>query len=147
MRRLIAMVALLALPAALCAQQQQGAPTKAAPPPSTSVSTTEALGAVRGRLLLLVESQEAHFADHSSYTKDLAALQLSGKGNAQSPVVLDVTHAGSRAWRATAWHRAHPNKTCVIFVGRPTDFSLPATKADRRQPTAAQAGQAICDEP
>jgi hypothetical protein len=147
MRRFIAVLALVALPTALDAQQQQGAPAHAARPSRPSISTAEALGAVRGRLLLLVEAQEAHFADHSSYTKSLAALHLAGQGKARSPVVLDITHAGKRAWRATGWHSAHPNKTCVIFVGALGDFPVAATKSGGKTPAATQAGQAVCDEP
>lgn len=147
MRHLIAAVLLLALRAPLQAQQQQGSPANAARSARSAISTAEALGAVRGRLLLLVESQEAHFADYGSYTKDLAALQLSGKGKARSPVVLVVTQASRRAWRATAWHSAHPNKTCVIFVGNFSDLPIAATKSDGRQPTAEQQGRPVCDEP
>jgi hypothetical protein len=147
MRHLIAAATLLALPAVLHAQHQQGAP---APAPRTSrapVSSAEALAAVRGRLLLLVEAQEAHFADHNSYTTNLTALKLSGPGKPQSPVVLNITHAGGRAWRATGRHAAHPNKSCVIFVGHVDDFPLPATKVDGRRPTVAQEGVPVCDEP
>jgi hypothetical protein len=107
----------------------------------------EALGAVRGRLLLLVEAQEAHFADHGSYTKSLAALHLAGQGKARSPVVLDITHAGNRAWRATGWHSAHPNKSCVIFVGKLGDFPVGATKSDGKKPAATEERQAVCDQP
>jgi hypothetical protein len=130
----------------MSAQRQQGAPADA-PNRSPSISTAEAIGAVRGRLLLLVEAQEAHFADHGTYTKDLAALQLSGKGKARSPVHLEITHASKRSWRATARHSAHPDKSCVIFTGAVSDFPVPATKTDKRQPTPAQAGQPICDDP
>jgi hypothetical protein len=145
MRHLIAAAALLALPAALDAQQQQGEPNRGRP--SAPVSSAEALAAVRGRLLLLVEAQEAHFADHSSYTTSLTALKMSGRGQAPSPVVLSITHAGRRAWRATGHHSAHPNKSCVIFVGKIEDFPLSATKAGGLRPTAAQAGEPVCDEP
>jgi hypothetical protein len=144
MRHLIAAAALLALPATLHAQQQQGAPAQ---PPRTPVSSAEALAAVRGRLLLLVEAQEAHFADHSSYTTDLIALRMATRGKKQSQVVLNVTHAGGRAWRATGRHTAHLSKSCVIFVGRVDDFPLPATKAEDRRPTAAEEGEPVCDKP
>jgi hypothetical protein len=110
MRHLIAVAALLMLPAALDAQQQQGTPSHTPGPSRAPVSSFEALAAVRGRLLLLVEAQEAHFADHSSYTTSLTALKMAGRGQASSPVVLNVTHAGRRAWRATGHHSAHPNR-------------------------------------
>ena len=147
MRHLIAVVALLGLPTTLYAQQQQGTPADAARAARATVPAAEALGAVRGRLLLLVEAQEAHFADHGSYTTSLKALHLAGQGKARSPVVLDVTHAGKRAWRATGWHSAHPNKSCVIFVGTLGDFPVAATKSDGKKPAVTQAGQAVCDEP
>jgi hypothetical protein len=146
MRHLIAAAALLTLPAALDAQQQQGEPHTARPS-RTPVSSAEALAAVRGRLFLLVEAQEAHFADHNAYTTNLTTLTLSGPGQPPSPVILEVTHAGRRAWRATGRHTAHPSKSCVIFVGKIDDFPLPATKADGRRPTVAQKGEPVCDEP
>ena len=147
MRHLIAVAAMLALPAALYAQQQQGAPAQPARPAKAAVPAVEALGAVRGRLLLLVESQEAHFADHASYTTSLTALHLAGQGQARSPVVINITHAAKRGWRATAWHSAHPNKSCVIFVGKLGDFPVVATKSDGKKPAATDAGQPVCDEP
>lgn len=147
MRHLIAVVALLALPTALNAQQQQGTAADGRRSGQPAVSAAEALGAVRGRLLLLVEAQEAHFADHSSYTTSLPALHLSGKGKARSPVVIEITHAAKRGWRGTAWHAAHPNKTCVIFVGKIDHFPVAATKSDGKKPTATQAGEPVCDEP
>jgi hypothetical protein len=147
MRHLITAAALLALPAALHAQQQQGEPAREPRTSRAPVSSTEALSAVRGRLLLLVEAQEAHFADHSSYTTSLTALKMAGRGQASSPVVLNVTHAGRRSWRATGHHSAHPNRSCVIFVGKIEDFPLSATKVSGLRPTAAQAGEPICDEP
>jgi hypothetical protein len=147
MRHLIAAVALLGLPTTLYAQQQQGTPANAPRTARPAVPAAEALGAVRGRLLLLVEAQEAHFADHGSYTTSLAALHLAGQGKARSPVVLDITHAGKRAWRATGWHSAHPNKSCVIFVGKLGDFPVAATKSDGKKPATTQEGQAVCDEP
>jgi hypothetical protein len=147
MRHSIAAVALFALPALLHAQQQQGVPAHPPGPARTPVSSAEALAAVRGRLLLLVEAQEAHFADHSSYTTSLTALKMTGRGQAPSPVVLKVTHAGARAWRATGHHSAHPNKSCVIFVGKVDAFPVPATNASGLRPTATQAGEPVCDQP
>jgi hypothetical protein len=147
MRRFIAGVALLGLPTALHAQQQQGAPTDAARSSRPAVPATEAIGAVRGRLLLLVESQEAHFADHGTYTTSLTALHLAGKGQARSPVVIEIAHAAKKGWRAAAWHSAHPSKSCVIFVGKIDHFPVAATRSDGKKPIATQEGQAVCDEP
>lgn len=147
MRHLLAVITLLVLPAAIQGQQQQGAPADAARPNRAVVPVGEALGAVRGRLLLLVESQEAHFADHASYTTSLTALHLAGKGKARSPVVIEITHAAKRGWRAAAWHTAHPTKTCVIFVGKIDVFPVAATKTDGKRPIVTQEGQPVCDEP
>jgi hypothetical protein len=147
MRYLMIAATLLALPATVRAQQQQGEPGRADRASRPSVSSAEALAAVRGRLLLLVEAQEAHFADHNSYTTSLTALKLSGPGQPHSPVVLSVTHAGRRAWRATGRHTAHPGKSCVIFVGKVDAFPAAATNADGRRPTAAQEREPVCDEP
>jgi hypothetical protein len=147
MRHLIAAAALIAIPAALHGQQQQGAPAHAGAASRATVSPAEALTAVRGRLLLLIEAQEAHFADHNSYTMSLTALKLSGPGQAKSPVILTVTHAGKQAWRATGHHSAHPNKSCVIFVGKIDAFPVPATTTNGRRPTATQAGEPVCDDP
>lgn len=147
MRHLLAVAALLVVPTALPGQQQQGAPVDAARPNRAVVSTAEALGAVRGRLLLLVESQEAHFADHGTYTTSLAALHLAGQGKARSPVVLQITHAARKGWRAAGWHTAHPNKSCVIFVGQFEHFPVAATKTDGKRPSATQSGEPVCDEP
>jgi hypothetical protein len=147
MRRLFVIATLFALPTALPAQRQQGTPTPSAAASRDSLTSEEALIAVRGRLLLLVEAQEAYFADHGSYTTDLSALQMAPTGKARPRVVLNITHANRRAWRATGLHVGYPAKSCVIFGGRVEDFPIAATKAEGRRPTVTQKGEPICDAP
>ena len=147
MRYLVAVAVVLAVPGVLYGQHQQGAAANVARADSLTASH-EALGAVRERLRELVAAQEAYFVDHQSYTTDLSALELRprGTGRAQQ-VVLNVTHAGGRAWRATGRHAGHLHRSCVIFVGDVNDFPLPVTRADGRRPTAAQEGEPVCDKP
>ena len=144
MRHLTITLAAVVLPAVLGAQQ---APTSlaeaSAPPPSAE----QALAEMRSALRNLVVAQEQFFMDHLSYTTDLAALRLSPSGKRDRPkVFVVVTHAGGRAWRAIAQHRAFEGKSCVVFVGDPTDFPMPATEAGSLRPTLDQEGEPVCDK-
>lgn len=144
MRHLTITLAAVVLPAVLGAQQ---APTSlaeaSAPPPSAE----QGLAEMRSTLRNLVVAQERFFMDHLSYTTDLAALRLSPSGKRDRPkVFVVVTHAGGRAWRAIAQHGAFEGKSCVVFVGDPADFPMPATEAESLRPTLDQEGEPVCDK-
>ena len=147
MRHLFGVAALVLLPAALSAQWQQGTPvTSAAHPPRYYTASEEALATVRSRLRDLVEAEEAYFLANQSYTTNLSALRLptlDGSGQ----VVISVTHAGGRAWRATGHHASLPNKSCVVYVGELDDFGLSLTKAERRHLKPGREGLPVCDQP
>jgi hypothetical protein len=146
MRSLICIAALLILPASLPAQWQQGTPVvSAAHRPRYYTAAEEALAAVRARLRELVEAQDAYFLAHQTYTTNLSALHLPTPEKSGSLVVLHVTHAGGRAWRATGRHADLRAKSCVIFVGDVEGLPLPATNVDHRRPTPDQEGRAVCD--
>ena len=148
MRRLLGVAALLVLPAALSAQWQQGTPvTSASHPPAYYSASEEALAAVRARLRELVDAEEAYFLANQTYTTNLSALRLAAAERGESQVLLTITHAGSRAWRATAHHASLVNKTCVVYVGEVDDLALPLTKAERRHLRAGREGLPVCDQP
>jgi hypothetical protein len=71
-------------------------------------------------------------------------LAVAERGGSQ--VVLTITHAGSRAWRATAHHASLGNKSCIIYVGEVDDLALPLTKAERRHLRAGREGLPVCDQ-
>jgi hypothetical protein len=147
MRHLLGVAALVVLPAALSAQWQQGTPvTSAAHPPRYYRASEEALAAVRARLRELVDAEEAYFLANQSYTTNLSALRLPAP-EGSSQVVVSVTHAGGRAWRATGHHLALPSKSCVVYVGEVEDFTLPLTKAERRHLKPGREGLPVCDQP
>jgi hypothetical protein len=147
MRYLLGVAALLVLPAALPAQWQQGTPvTSAAHPPRYYRASEEALAAVRSRLRELVDAEEGYFLANQTYTTNLSVLRLPApEGSGQ--IFISVTHAGGRAWRATAYHASLPNKSCVVYVGEIDDFALPLTKAERRHLKPGRDGLPACDEP
>jgi hypothetical protein len=147
MRHLLGVAALLGLPAALPAQWQQGTPvTSASHPPAYYSASVEALAAVRARLRELVDAEEAYFLANQSYTTNLSALHLP-TAEASIPVVISVTHAGGRAWRATGHHVSLPNRSCVVFVGEVDEIALPLTKVERRHLKPGREGLPACDQP
>lgn len=147
MRYLLGVAALVLVPTALSAQWQQGTPvTSASHPPRYYKASEEALAAVRARLRELVDAEEAYFLANQAYTTNLNALRLPApEGSGQ--VVISVTHAGARAWRATGHHVRLPNKSCVVYVGEIDDVALPLTKAERRHLKSGRERLPVCDQP
>lgn len=93
----------------------------------------------------VVTAQEAYYADHGTYTTDLAALRLLPAIREDS-VWVRVVHAGGRSWTADAGRRGVRDRSCVIYIGRLQDFpSAPETAKEQLRPT----GEAVpaCDEP
>lgn len=107
------------------------------------------LAGVKGTLRNLVVAHEVYFKGHHSYTTDLVAIwaALPGPQSPDSSIVVTVTHAGGRAWRATAEHRALPGRSCVISIGEAADFPMPKTTASGLAPRADQDGVIVCDAP
>lgn len=140
------------VPSAALAQ----APAVVTPPSAAAAPATGAdpvararITAMRHMLRNLVVAQERYFADHRTYTTDLMAIwgESSGPQKPDSNVVIHVTHAGARAWRATAEHRELEGRSCVIFIGDPAEFPLPATRAANLSPRPDHEGVALCDTP
>jgi len=107
-------------------------PATPAPAPSPSE-----LRAAIGRLFV---AQERYFADHGSYTTDIAALGLWKPGT----VWFRVFHAGGGSWIGEAQAHSEPARSCVAFVGELTDFpSVQATASAQLRPT--EEGEPVCD--
>lgn len=120
--------------------------------PTAAMGDTTArarLAAVKGTLRNMVVAQEVYFRGHHSYTTDVVAIwgALPGPQAPDSSIVVSVTHAGGRAWRATAQHRALPSRSCVISIGEAADFPMPKTKASGLMPREDQEGVILCDAP
>ena len=121
---------------------------RSAPPPPTMRADASEIAAMKARLRTLVTAQESYYKGHASYTTDLAVLGLSGTSRPASDdqVVVRVTHATARSWIGQAEHRQLKGKSCVIWVGRASDFPTPPlTRADRI--IATRGGAPFCDAP
>ena len=94
-----------------------------------------------------MDAEEAYFLANQAYTTNLSALRLAAAERGGSQVVMTITYAGSRSWRATAHHASLPNKSCVVFVGEIDDLALPLTKAERRHLKTGREGLPVCDQP
>ena len=122
------------------AAHAQGVPQVAAKAPSS-----EQL--MKKWLRNLTTAQEAYYADHWTYTTDLAALgivsKLTGPSAADS-VHVRIFSANGAGWTGEATHRAARGRSCVIYIG---DVELlpkvPVTRADRTAP--ADEGTPACD--
>jgi hypothetical protein len=94
---------------------------------------------------LLVTAQEGFYANHGTYTTDIAALHLLKPSNAEAPRVwFRVVHAGGRSWIGDVAAPGEPPKNCVAFVGELADFpSVLVTAAKKLKPT--EEGEPVCD--
>jgi len=105
-----------------------------------------ALGIMRRALRFVTTAQEAYFAEHASYTTDVAALQRALRSTWGDSVRVEILFADRRGWSGTAVHPAAEGKSCVAFVGRAGDLPpLPTTTAAGKRP--AEEGVPVCDDP
>lgn len=104
-----------------------------ATPAASSADLREAIGR-------LTVAEERYYADHGTYTTDIAALRLWKP----SAVWFRVFHAGGGSWIGEARTLNEPARSCVAFVGELTDFpSVQATAATQLSPT--EEGDPVCD--
>ena len=100
--------------------------------------------ALKQALRNLVIAEEKYFADHGTYTTDVAALGLFDRGMPRDSIWVQVVNAGGRSWNGRALHLAARDKSCVIYVGFKSDLpSQPVTEADSVQ--AKNEGEPACD--
>jgi hypothetical protein len=97
----------------------------AAAAPGGPVGEEAALSAMRADLSVLVQQERAYFAQHQTYTRDLAAL-----GFAPSPgVTIAIGYANARGFRALARHGATAS-VCGTFLGSGTPTSSGASEGE-----------------
>jgi hypothetical protein len=98
---------------------------------------------MRGALRMLATAQETYFAEHRTYTTDVAAL---GRmvGAATNGVQLAIWSASTEGWAMEARHPALPGQSCVMYRG--TAASTPEVLTqEQRLPGSARAGRVRCD--
>lgn len=130
----VLVAAMLASP--LSAQQPAAAALSSAAPAGPSPLIT-----LRATLRQLVTSQEQYFADHATYTADLAALNALGF-RAPAKVTLTLLEAKATGWSVSASHADVAGATCVNWIGRPGDVTTPKTALEGR---AGRVGEPTCD--
>jgi hypothetical protein len=91
-------------------------------------------------------AQEGYYANHGTYTTDIAALGLLKPGSAaDGKVWFRVFHAGGRSWIGDVHVQGRSSTSCVTFVGELTDFpSVPTTASRKLKPV--EEGEPVCDE-
>jgi len=96
----------------------------------------------------LVTAQEGYWANHGTYTTDVAALGVfKPRRPPTTPadsVWLQVIQAGGRSWWGRAVYLGQRDRSCVIYVGTTADFTAPPT-TDGAQVKAHDEGAPVCD--
>jgi hypothetical protein len=87
----------------------------------------------------LVQAQDKYRASNSGYAKSAETLRVN-PGPDVKVVIFGVTAQG---WRAKAWHRARPGRSCVVFVGQLGGRDAPKTEADGEM--AGEERVPLCD--
>jgi hypothetical protein len=123
-----------------------GDTARAPAPAPVVVDTTNALDAVnpvvqmRVDLRKLGQAQTAYFGTQSTYSRRVETLPL--QYGWQRGVSVTLIYADQRSWSARATHEALPDKSCVVWFGKP--LSRPITAAQRKEPS--QSGVPVCDD-
>jgi hypothetical protein len=121
-------------------------PAHASSPPPAVVDTTSALDAVnpsvqmRVDLRKMVQAQTAYFGTQNTYSRRVETLPL--QFGWQRGVSVQLIHADQRGWSARATHQALPDKSCVVWFGKP--LRRPMTAEQQRVPP--QSGVPVCDD-
>ena len=117
-----------------------------APTPTPVVDTSSALDAVnpvvqmRVDLRKLAQAQTAYFGTQGTYSRRVETLPL--QFGWQRGVSVTLIHADRRSWTARATHDARPDKSCVVWFGRP--LRRPMTAAQQKVPP--RSGVPLCDD-
>jgi hypothetical protein len=108
--------------------------------------TPEAVQQMKETLKTLVAAQEAYYADHGSYTTDMAALSAAiKKPFNKDSVWVRVSFAGGAGWTGIAQARTLKNARCVVYIGETAD--LPKLPQTFGQQSPAGEGVITCDKP
>jgi hypothetical protein len=95
----------------------------------------------------LVTAQEQFWHDHGTYTTDVSQLGFHKGGQRWiDSVWVQVLSAGGRSWSGRAIHRGIGQKSCVIYVGVPSDFPSGAPVTERDSVRATEEGVPVCDK-
>jgi hypothetical protein len=102
---------------------------------------------LKSHLRNLVTAQEGFWADHGTYTTDVAQLNLfQRKRSSTDSVWVQVLFAGGRSWSGRALYLGkQPGKSCVIYVGAQSDFPSPPV-SERDSVRATEEGSPVCDK-
>jgi len=148
-RRLLASALMLAASLAASASQADAqiiarsrvlAPRSIAPSRERTVSSDDAVRAMRGDLRALVVAQESFARDGTrAYAASVDRLDDYRPSAAVDVAMLWSTRIG---WAARATHAGFPGWSCVIWVGWSSGDSLPATDAERKR---FPEGEPACD--
>lgn len=114
----------------------------------TNPAVVTAVEQMREQLRSLVVAQERYWAEHGTYTTDLAALGHFPRSRtaAKDSAFAQVIFAGGRGWTGMSSHPVARGKSCVIFVGDVDELpTVPLTRSERRP--AANEGEVSCDTP
>ena len=113
---------------------------------STAPASPVAANDLRASARQLTMAQEGYYANHGTYTTDIAALGLWKPGSAPAGKIwYRVLHAGGRSWIGDVHAQGQSSASCVVFVGELTDFpSVPMTASRKLKPV--EEGEPVCDE-
>ena len=106
-----------------------------------------AMTQVDRRLRLLVSQEEAWYAQHSRYGREVPRVaRLDAVADSSlNAVQVQVLYASTKGWMAMASHPDAPGKSCVVFVGVRERLPLiPRTRADAT--VAENEGRPACDK-
>ena len=109
-------------------------------PPLTPVE------AVTSSLRAVASAQEAHYADHRTYTTDLDVLRTYPGCRIHSNVTITIHSGTAEGWAASGFHARFADRSCVQWVSRPGAVPVPRTLRDSLGGDARPGG-VVCDAP
>lgn len=141
------MCASLFMTAVLAAIAHAHTPGVLAPIRSTSSATVAAdpVVLVRGSLREVSAAQERFHRRHGRYAEDLDGLREAVGLVIEPGVVVRLVEASEQGWAAEGTHSDVPERSCVLWSGRPGSVGPIETLHERKRGDLSP-GRVVCDE-
>ncbi len=153
MTRAIALLVLVVAPFVACrgesSEAQRSAEHAATGEPAATAQATseeEPIRALRAALRLTATAQEEYWREHRRYAPNIETLKEAAGLTLPEGVTVRLAEAAENGWAAEATHPDFPDRSCVMWYGKPGAVGPIATRLEGKRGDES-VGRVVCDAP